>query len=346
MMRRTDDVRTAAQTLLDGHVVLLPTETVYGIAARADEPAAVAQIYRAKGRPLEHPLIVHVADAEAALAVGAPGAWASFVPDYARELAAQLWPGPLTLVLPRTARAIDQVTGGQDTVALRVPRHPLARAIIAAMDELDPDGAPHGVAAPSANRFGRVSPTTVDDAVAELAGCLDDVADIAVDGGPCDVGVESTIVDCTGETPRILRPGGVGKSHVERITGMVVDMAAPQVIRVPGLLPSHYAPDARVILAADAAELQDLADVPLERGEDMRSIGVIAPSSIPTPAGAIRLAAPVSAREYAHDLYAALREADRKDIALVIAVPPEDDFTGLGEAILDRLNRAAAPRQG
>lgn len=344
MIRLTRDVREAARTLLEGNIVLLPTETVYGVAARADDPAAVAKIYRAKGRPLEHPLIVHVADAQAALAAGSPGAWVSYVPDYARALADHLWPGPLTLVLPRSERALDAVTGGQDTVAIRVPGHAIARSIIAAMDEIEPAGAPHGIAAPSANRFGRVSPTTIDDAIAELAGALDSASDLAVDGGPCDVGVESTIVDCTGAAPRILRPGGVSKAQVEEATGLVVDMAAPQVIRVPGLLPSHYAPEAHVVLAADAQEVQDLAAVPLERFEDMSCVGVIAPMGIPTPVGAVRLAAPLSAREYAHVMYSALREADRQGLPLVIAVPPEDDFTGLGEAILDRLNRAAAPR--
>ena len=337
----TDDHRAAAAALLDGALVVLPTETVYGLAGRADAPAAVARIYAVKGRPSQHPVIVHVADPR--LDPAALGSWVREVPDYARQLADACWPGPLTLVLPRSARATDDVTGGQDTVALRVPGHPLARDVLRAMDEIDPPGAPHGVAAPSANRFGHVSPTVLAHALADLGDLLSD-SDLAIDGGACMVGVESTIVDCTGPQPRVLRPGGIGVADIERITGLEALDASASGIRVPGALPSHYAPAARVALAADAEALDAYVGAAVEGGTEEKRIGVIAMAGVPTPDSATRLLAPHSVEAYARGLYDALRRADETGITFIVAVPPDPDAEGVTEAIADRLRRASAPR--
>lgn len=337
----TADPRAAAAALLDGALVVLPTETVYGLAGRADDPSAVARIYAVKGRPSLHPVIVHVADPR--LDPDARGAWISAAPDYARALAEQCWPGPLTLVLPRSARASDDVTGGQDTVALRVPGHPVALAVLRAMDELDPAGAPHGVAAPSANRFGHVSPTALEHALADLSSLLDP-RDLALDGGACTVGVESTIVDCTGPQPRVLRPGGIGVADIERITGLEALDASASGIRVPGALPSHYAPAARLALATDAQALQACVDASVVGGIEPARIGVIAAAGVPTPEGTVRLLAADSVASYARGLYDALRRADALGVDFVVAVPPEPDAEGVSEAIADRLRRASAPR--
>jgi L-threonylcarbamoyladenylate synthase len=337
----TADPRAAAAALLDGALVVMPTETVYGLAGRADVPAAVARIYSVKGRPSAHPVIVHVADPD--LDPRAPGSWVREVPDYALDLARAFWPGPLTLVLPRSERASDDITGGQDTVAIRVPAHPDALGVLRAMDELDPQGAPHGVAAPSANLFGHVSPTTLQHALDDLAERLAP-GDLGVDGGPCSVGVESTIVDCTGPGPRILRPGGIGPADVARVTGLEVLDAAASGIRVPGALPSHYAPAASIALAPDMDALEAYVDAAVIGGTEPTAIGVIALRDIPTPAGATRLLEPESADAYARGLYDALRRADTGGVAFIVAVPPPGDPDGVSTAIVDRLRRASAPR--
>jgi L-threonylcarbamoyladenylate synthase len=333
--------RAAAAALLDGALVVLPTETVYGLAGRADDPAAVARIYAAKGRPSQHPVIVHVADPR--LDPSTAGSWVRDVPDYAHRLAEACWPGPLTLVLPRSERATDDVTGGQDTVAVRVPAHPVALEVLRTMDEMDPVGAPHGVAAPSANRFGHVSPTVLEHALIDLGGLLADT-DVALDGGACSVGVESTIVDCTGSQPRVLRPGGIGVADIERITGLEALDAATSGIRVPGALPSHYAPAASLALAADAEALNSYVEAAIEGGVESYRIGVIAVAGVPTPEGASRLLEPASVDDFARGLYDALRRADASGIAFIVAVPPEPDAEGVSEAIADRLRRASAPR--
>jgi len=337
----TADSRAAATALLEGALVIIPTETVYGLAGRADHPDAIRRIYAVKGRPSSHPVIVHVADPD--LDASRPGAWVSDVPDYARALAQACWPGPLTLVLPRSDRASDAVTGGQDTVAIRVPAHPDALAVLRAMDELDPAGAPHGVAAPSANVFGHVSPTALDHARADLADRLAP-GDLALDGGPCEVGVESTIVDCTGAQPRILRPGRIGAADIERVTGMAVLDASSSGIRVPGAMPSHYAPAASIALAPDPAALEAYVDAAIVGGTQADAIGIIAMEGVPTPEGATRLLAPASADDYARGLYDALRRADATGIAFIVAVAPVSDAAGVSEAITDRLRRASAPR--
>jgi len=335
------DPRAAAAALLNGALVILPTETVYGLAGRADDPAAVARIYAVKGRPSRHPVIVHVADAH--LDPDAPGAWVRDVPDYAHQLAEAFWPGPLTLVLPRSGRATDDVTGGQDTVAVRVPAHPLALEVLRTMDEIDPEGTPHGVAAPSANRFGHVSPTQLEHALADLRDLLADT-DGALDGGPCAVGVESTIVDCTGAQPRVLRPGGIGVADIERVTGLEALDATSSGIRVPGALPSHYAPRAALALAADGDALAAYVEAAVEGGSAPDTIGVIAEAGIATPEGAARLLAPDTSEAYARGLYDALRRADTIGVTFIVAVPPGADAEGVSEAIADRLRRASAPR--
>lgn len=331
---------SAAAALLAGGLVILPTETVYGLAGRADDPGVIARLYAAKGRPHDHPVIVHVADTHAALNAEHP--WVTSVPDYARTLADAFWPGPMTLVLPRSSRATDAITGGQDTVAIRVPGHPVAQRVIADMDARDPAGAPHGLAAPSANRFGKVSPTTLSHALSELSEVLDPARDLALDGGVCGVGVESTIIDCTGDAPRILRPGGVTTADIERVTGMRPETGGG--IRVPGALPSHYAPTATIVLAPDGEAAQAYADAAAEAGLPATKIAFLAPGDVPDLEGFTRLAAPADAAEYARILYSTLRIADTRDTTLIVAVAPPADPDGIATAVIDRLRRASAPR--
>lgn len=322
-MQTTQDPGDAARALAQGHLAALPTETVYGLGARADDPHAVAQVYAAKGRPADHPLIAHVRDADAAWQ------WASTVPDYARDLAEAHWPGPLTLVLPRSPRAGDFITGGQSTVAVRVPSHPVMRDVLARLAERTGDRA-IGIAAPSANRFGRVSPTTAAHVQAELEQHLTD-DDVILEGGPSSVGVESTIVDCTGPAPVILRPGHVAAEDVETTTGL--PLAERSDVRAPGTLASHYAPEAGVTLLARADQLDTVGT---DRGA---RTGLLALADVATPAGLVRLSAPATPEEYARVLYSALREADALELTSVLAVLPPSD--GVGAAIIDRLQRAA-----
>ncbi len=295
-----------------------PTETVYGLGADADNAGALARLYAVKGRPGEHPVIVHV---------GAPGQlddWAADVPAAARRLGDALWPGPLTLVVRRAARVLDAVTGGGDTVGVRVPDQPVALALLRAFGG--------GMAAPSANRFGHVSPTTAGDVRADLG---DDV-DVVLDDGPCTVGVESTIVDCTGDELVILRPGGVTRERVEEVSGQAVGVRSDGLVRAPGTLKSHYAPEATV-LVVDRQDLAERATALLAAGE---RVAVLAPDPIPAlPADVVALEAPANADEYARILYARLREADRRGVDVLLAVPPPD--AGVGVAVGDRLRRSA-----
>jgi L-threonylcarbamoyladenylate synthase len=314
----TDDVDVAVRALRSGRLVAIPTETVYGLGADAEDPAAVARIYAAKGRPSDHPLIVHLASADQV-----DDGWAVDVPGWARLLGAACWPGPLTLVLPRGPRAGDHVTGGQGTVGLRVPSHPVAAALLAAFGG--------GVAAPSANRFGRVSPTDAAHVLDELADVLEPGADVVLAGAASEVGVESTIVDCTGAAPRLLRPGAVGVEEIEAVTGLDV-VAADPAVRAPGTLAAHYAPSAEVLLVEGS-------DVAATAAAATGPTALLAPSGVATPEGVLRLAAPADAAAYARALYAALREADTAQVRTVIAVAPRNG--ALGAAVLDRLQRAA-----
>ena len=308
----TETVQSAAVALKAGHLVAFPTETVYGLGADAESAEAVARIYETKGRPNDHPLIVHIGSMDGI------SDWAGDIPEYAITLARDFWPGPLTLVVNRGERAKDFITGGQNTVGLRVPAHNIALGLI---QEFIKAGG-KGIAAPSANRFGAVSPTNAQAVEDELAQYLK-VKDIILDGGPSLVGVESTIVDCTKETPFILRPGAVTAEMIEESTGLIALAPEQTEIRVSGSLDSHYSPKAKVVLDAIA-----------EPGD-----GLIAPDQIPTPDGVIRLASPRTIEGYARDLYAALRSADTQGIDIVVVLQPGGD--GLAAAIRDRLKRSA-----
>jgi L-threonylcarbamoyladenylate synthase len=304
----------AAAVLMAGGLVAFPTETVYGLGADACNAAAVARIYSVKGRPADHPLIVHVAS------IDGLGQWASDMPDYAIALARDYWPGPMTLVVRRSELAGDFVTGGQDTVGVRVPAHPVALGLLEAFVR----AGGKGVAAPSANRFGNVSPTTAQAVAAELSDYLAD-GDQILDGGACDVGVESTIIDCTGDAPKILRPGAITVEMIQQCTGLtIVDVAVDgDVIRVSGSLDSHYAPVATVVLDQSPVAGQ----------------GFIAIADVVTPDGVVRLAAPETHADFARVLYAALRAADQQGLATVVVQQPQGD--GIAIAIRDRLKRAA-----
>jgi L-threonylcarbamoyladenylate synthase len=303
----------AAAVLITGGLVAFPTETVYGLGADACNAAAVARIYSVKGRPADHPLIVHVASMDGL------GDWARDVPAYAIALARDYWPGPMTLVVRRSDLAGDFVTGGQDTVGVRVPNHPVALGLLEAFAA----AGGKGVAAPSANRFGNVSPTTAQAVASELGDYLAD-GDQIIDGGACDVGVESTIIDCTGDTPKILRPGAITVQMIEESTGLVVVGTVEEpTIRVSGSLDSHYAPVATVVLDQSPVLGQ----------------GFIAMADVVAAEGVMRLAAPRTHEEFAQVLYAALRAADEQGLSTVVVQQPQGD--GIAIAIRDRLKRAA-----
>jgi L-threonylcarbamoyladenylate synthase len=318
-----DALSTAAQSLRQGSLVAFPTETVYGLGADATNASAVARIYEAKGRPADHPLIVHIADLKYL------EQWISDIPEYAIALAREFWPGPMTLVLHRSELAKDFITGGQNTVGIRIPDNSLALGLLEAFHKLG--GA--GIAAPSANRFGQVSPTTAEAVIEELGEYLLD-RDLVLDGGQSVVGVESTIVDCTGELPRILRPGAITIEMIEEVTGLEVsdsteidsDDAEQKDIRVSGSLENHYAPKAKVFL-----DQQPVA-----------GSGFIALESVNTPDGVIRLAAPESVEEFARVLYSALRKGDYQGLDSIYIYQPTGD--GLAIAIRDRLSRSAKGR--
>jgi L-threonylcarbamoyladenylate synthase len=292
-------VERALEVLRNGGLVAIPTETVYGLAADASNDAAVRRVFAAKGRPVDHPLIVHVAGAKQL------GDWAASISTAAATLADTCWPGPLTLLVPKADHVLPVVTGGRSTVGVRVPAHPLTTELLLRFEG--------GLAAPSANRFGKVSPTTADHVRADLGNLVDYV----LDGGPCPVGVESTIVDCTVAPPQILRPGGISSEQIARLLGgEVADADGPS--RASGMLASHYAPSAEVLLADDREQaLQLVADIPravlIDHGDDL--VG------------------------YAQTLYADLRTADMAGAKVIVAVLPP--ARGLGHAIRDRLMKAS-----
>jgi L-threonylcarbamoyladenylate synthase len=318
-----DALAIAAQSLREGSLVAFPTETVYGLGADAINVQAVARIYEVKGRPSDHPLIVHIAD------IKYLEQWITDIPEYAIELARKFWPGPVTLILQRSELAKDFVTGGQDTVGIRIPDNSLALGLLEAFHKLG--GA--GIAAPSANRFGQVSPTTAKAVQEELGNYLSDT-DLVLDGGSSEVGLESTIIDCTGSLPRILRPGAITIEMIENITGLKVSSSLDKNlndfehgnIRVSGSLDNHYAPRAKVFLDQKPVE----------------GSGFIALEIIETPIGSIRLAAPKSVEEFARVLYSALREGDHQKLDSIYIVQPTGD--GLSIAIRDRLSRSAKGR--
>ena len=313
--RCTADAMTlAAAAIAQGHLVAFPTETVYGLGANATQESAVAKIYAAKGRPADHPLIVHIASMDEI------GYWADEISEYAIALARNFWPGPMTLICQRSEVAKDFITGGQETVGIRVPDHVVALALLQAAKEIGV----LGIAAPSANRFGHVSPTTAQAVRDELDQYLSS-DDIILDGGPSQVGVESTIIDCTGSNPHILRPGAITEAMIEEVTGLKVTEAQFE-IRVSGSLENHYAPQATVVL-----------DTEPQPGD-----GYIAMSDKKTPSGVIRLAAPETIEEYARTLYAALREGDSQKLVRICVDQPVG--AGLAIAICDRLQRASRGR--
>jgi L-threonylcarbamoyladenylate synthase len=295
--------------------VAFPTETVYGLGAEATNEKAVARIYDVKGRPTDHPLIVHISS------INNLDKWAKAIPEYAIKLARAFWPGPMTLILPRTELAKDFITGGQNNVGIRVPEHTVALELL---KEFEAQGG-LGVAAPSANRFGKVSPTCADDVKAELYDYLNS-KDLILDGGLSFIGVESTIINCINTMPSILRPGAITATMINNLLGIQIEVFAKNdsdQIRAPGLLESHYSPKARVFLSGTPA----IGD------------GFIALSKFPTPPGVIRLTSPATNEEYARTLYQGLRLADSKKLSKVFVIEPAGN--DIAVAVCDRLQKAA-----
>lgn len=315
-------IEQASAILHRGGLVAFPTETVYGLGADAEDSTAIARIFAAKGRPANHPVIVHIGHASLL------EHWAADIPPSAWLLAKHFWPGPLTLILKRGAHVLDAVTGGQDTVGLRMPDHPVALALLSAFGG--------GVAAPSANRFGRISPTTalhVRDELGEAVDCI-------LDGGPCHVGIESTILDLSGMHPRLLRPGAISVAAIENILGQELAeasgiAASHAVPRVPGALASHYAPQTPLTLVA-AHDLQVVVKRHLDQGE---RVAVLARSTATPLANCVWQTMPSNPSDYAHELYARLRALDalHVDSLLVEALPVEV----IWQAVRDRISRAA-----
>jgi L-threonylcarbamoyladenylate synthase len=307
-----DFIEKAANALKNGHLVAFPTETVYGLGADATNEKAVSRIYSVKGRPTDHPLIVHISS------INQLDKWAINIPEYAIKLAKEFWPGPMTLILKRSELAKDFITGGQDSVGLRVPDQSVALNLLNEFEELGG----FGIAAPSANRFGAVSPTTAG-AVEEELGSFLELEDLILDCGSSEVGVESSIIDCTKDSPIALRPGAITNKMIEDTTGLKVQFNQNE-IRASGLLESHYSPKAKVVI-----------DEIAEPGD-----GFIALANIPTPTGVIRLASPENIEEYARALYGALRAGDQKGLKKIKIIQPRGD--GLALAIRDRSGKAAS----
>ena len=306
-------LRQSAEKLKAGDLIAFPTETVYGIGADAENKDAVARMYQVKNRPANHPVIVHIAE------LNDVDYWAKDVPEYAINLMRDFWPGPMTLLLKRREVAGDFLTGAQEIVGLRIPANSLALGLL---NEFKAVGG-MGIATPSANRYGAVSPTTAEAVSQELSEYLLP-GDQILDGGPCLVGVESTIIDCSSDNPRILRPGAISAEMTEESTGIILAGVSETKIRTSGSDKQHYAPRAKVIIGGE-----------IQSGE-----GLIAMSEIATPEGVIRLAEPKSIEEYARVLYSALRMSDSQNLEKVRVIPPNGE--GLAVAIRDRINRAAA----
>ena len=309
-----DAMARAAQVLKSGALVAFPTETVYGLGADATNADAVARIYQVKGRPADHPLIVHLSEMHDI------SDWSEDIPDYAIALGRNFWPGPMTLIFKRSALAQDFITGAQDTVGVRVPNHPVALSLLAEFKKLGGKG----IAAPSANRFGHVSPTSAQAVREELEIYLEQ-SDLILDGGSSSVGVESTIIDCTGTLPHILRPGAISEAMISEVTGLEVSKE-DSTIRVSGSLENHYSPSAEVLL-----------DKTPNSGD-----GFIALLDVATPPGVVRIASPKNNEEFARVLYAALRSADQQSLTRVVVHQPSGD--DIAVAIRDRLLRASRGR--
>ncbi|MBU2732314.1 L-threonylcarbamoyladenylate synthase [Acidithiobacillus ferridurans] len=311
-------MQRAAEILRSGGLVVFPTETVYGLGADAKNPAAVARIFAAKGRPADHPLIVHMARRDHL------SQWSRDIPPAAFVLARRYWPGPLTLILHRACRVPDRVTGGQDTVGLRVPDHPLALMLLEAFGG--------GIAAPSANRFGQVSPTTVAHVREELG----DAMDFILDGGPCRVGIESTILDLSGHQPRLLRPGAITLAEIEAVLEQPVIPQGNDALRAPGMLCSHYAPRTPLYLVPTGHLKAEIC----RRLRQGQRVGVLAMPATQLPESCLRHHMPPHPAGWARELYAQLRALDQQGLdGLVIEAPPSSaDW----QAVSDRLARAAS----
>ena len=307
-------LQMAARALKSGHLVAFPTETVYGLGADATNEKAVSRIYSTKGRPSNHPLIVHIPS------IARLKDWACEIPEYAIGLAREFWPGPMTLILPRKALAKDYVTGGQNNIALRIPSNALALELLIQFDRLGGKG----IAAPSANRFGAVSPTTATGVIDELGTFLQE-SDLILDGGKCEIGLESTIISCIGNSPEIIRPGAISSEMISKYVKIELNSNPVEYkIKAPGAMESHYAPRAKVIL-----------DQPTKIGD-----GFIALENHSTPNNCVRLAAPRNIDEFARDLYQALRLGDQQSLERIVVISPKGD--GLAIAIRDRLKKASA----
>jgi L-threonylcarbamoyladenylate synthase len=308
-----DTIREAAAALKAGHLVAFPTETVYGLGADARNLNAVKRIYEVKGRPSDHPLIVHISS------ISELDKWAIEIPGYAIKLAREFWPGPMTLILKKSELVRDFITGGQESVGLRVPSHPIALALIKEFEKIS-DSA---IAAPSANRFGQVSPTSSGDVYEELGEFLF-ASDLILDGGNSPIGIESTIIDCRSENPRILRPGFVSTKDVEVVTGISIDSKKIQnLVKFSGSFEKHYSPNCRILVNTST----NLGDAFLALAE------------VDTPDGAIRIASPDSELAFARVLYSSFREADRRGFQRLVVFPPPGD--GLSHAIKERLEKAS-----
>ena len=306
-----DEIKEAAQKLKNGFLVAFPTETVYGLGADATNQESVARIFEIKNRPQDHPLIVHLSSLDQL-----PD-WSIEIPKFANELANSFWPGPMTLILKRNIIAKDFVTGGQETIGIRIPNHEIALSLLEEFRKIG-SGA---IAAPSANKFGKVSPTSFDHVKSEIGKDLSQ-KDLILDGGISFVGIESTIIDCTGSSPKVLRPGAITDKMIEDVTGMQLSKQVSD-IRVSGSFSSHYAPSAKVVL-----------DVEPQEGD-----GFIALAKFETPLGVKRLISPNSVEEFAQELYSAFHIADQMNLRRVVVISPDGDDLAL--AIRDRLLKAS-----
>jgi L-threonylcarbamoyladenylate synthase len=308
-----DDIKEAAKALKDGHLVAFPTETVYGLGADATNEKAVSRIYSVKGRPTDHPLIVHISS------MNQLDKWAIEIPEYAIKLAQEFWPGPMTLILKRSGIAKDFITGNQDTIGLRVPSHPITLKLLQEFQKIGGDG----VAAPSANKFGHVSPTIANDVIEEVGYALGQ-SDLVLDGGQCSFGLESTIIDCTSESLSILRPGKITIEMLNKYLKFETLVSKSlNTTRVSGALEHHYAPKVKILLDQSPIIGQ----------------GYLALSTFTSPDGVVRLASPKSLEEFAHDLYLSMRKADELGLQYLVVIQPTGG--GIAVAIRDRLIKAA-----